>query len=287
MHYKLRNFFTFQTSFIPRPCWYSVAKPCPTLSDSMDCSTPSFPIHHYLLEFAQIPSFESVILSDHLILCDTLLLLPSIFPSIRSFPMNQFFAWDGQSVGASASVLSMNIQSWFSLKLTGWISLQSKGLSRVFSSITIQKHLLHHHNSSSVLWHSAFFMVQSSHPYMTPGKTIALTRWTFVGKVMYSPSCYSVAQLCPPVYNPTNCITPVFPVLHYLPEFAQTHIHWAGDAIQPSHSLSSPFPPVLNLSQHQGLFRWVTSSHQVAKVLKLQLQLQSFQWILIYCLGLS
>ena len=84
-HYKLRNFFTFQTSFIPRPCWYSVAKPCPTLSDSMDCSTPSFPIHHYLLEFAQIPSLESVILSDHLILCDTLLLLPSIFPSIRVF----------------------------------------------------------------------------------------------------------------------------------------------------------------------------------------------------------
>ena len=82
-HYKLCNFFTFQTSFIPRPCWYSVAKPCPSLSDSMDCSTPSFLIHHYLLEFAQIPSFESVILSNHLILCDTLLLLPSIFPSIR------------------------------------------------------------------------------------------------------------------------------------------------------------------------------------------------------------
>ena len=117
---------------------------------------------------------------------------------------------------------------------------------------------------------------------MTPGKTIALTRWTFVGKVMSlvfnTPSCcYSVAQLCPTVYNPTNCITPVFPVLHYLPEFAQTHIHWVGDAIQPAHSLSSPFPPVLNLSQHQGLFQWVGSSHQVANVL--ELQHQSFQWI--------
>ena len=84
-HYKLCNFFTFQSSFIPRPCWYSVSKPCPAVSDPMDCSTLSFPIHHYLLEFAQIPSFESVMLSNHLILCYPLLLLLSIFPSIRVF----------------------------------------------------------------------------------------------------------------------------------------------------------------------------------------------------------
>ena len=197
--------------------------------------------------------------------------------------MNQFFAWDGQGVEASASVLSMNIQSWFSLKLTRWISLQSKGLSRAFSSITVQKHLFQHHNSSSILWHSAFFMVQSSHPYMTPGKTIALTRWTFVGKAMSFvfniPSCcYSVAQSCPTVCNPTDCITPVFPVLYYLLELAQTHTHWVGDAIQPSHPLSSPSPPVLTLSQHQGLFQWVSSLHQVAKVLEFQLQHQSFQY---------
>ena len=68
-------------------------------------------------------------------------------------------------------------------------------------------------------------------------------------------------------------------VLHHLPEFAQTHVHQVGDAIQPSHSLSSPSPPALNLSQHQGLSQWVSSSHQVAKVLELQLQHQSFQWI--------
>ena len=74
-----------------------------------------------------------------------------------------------------------------------------------------------------------------------------------------------------------DCTTPSFPVLHYLSEFAQTHVHWVNDAIQPSHSLLPTSPPALNLSQHQGLFQWVSSSHQVAKVLELQLQHQSFQ----------
>ena len=74
-----------------------------------------------------------------------------------------------------------------------------------------------------------------------------------------------------------------FPVLHSLPKFAQTHIHWVGDAIQPSHPLSLLSPPALNLSQHQGLFQWVSSLHQVAKGLEFQYQHQSFQWI---CWGL-
>ena len=73
--------------------------------------------------------------------------------------------------------------------------------------------------------------------------------------------------------------TPGFPVLPCLLDFAQTHAHWVGDAIQRSHPLSSPSPPALNLPQHQGLFKWVSSSHQVVKVLELQLQHQSFQWI--------
>ena len=83
-----------------------------------------------------------------------------------------------QSIGASASasVLPMNVQDGFPLGWTGWISLQSKGLSRVFSNTTVQK--------ASILWHSVFFIVQLSHPYMTTGKTIALTRWTLVGRVM-------------------------------------------------------------------------------------------------------
>ena len=88
----------------------------------------------------------------------------------------------------------------------------------------------------------------------------------------------SVAQLCPTLCDPVNHSTPGLPVHHQLPEFTQTHVHWIGDAIQPSHPLSSPSPPAFNLSQHQGLFKWVSSSHQVAKILEFQLQHQSFQW---------
>ena len=81
-------------------------------------------------------------------------------------------------------------------------------------------------------------------------------------------------QLC----DPMDCSMPGFPVFHSLQEFIQTHVHWANDGIQPSHPLSPPSPPAFNLSQHQVLFKWVISSHQVAKVLEFQLQHQSFQW---------
>ena len=99
----------------------------------------TFTISQSLLK---LMSIESVMLSSHLILCHPLLLLPSIFTSIRSFPTSQFFTSGGQSIGvlASASVLLMNIQDWYPLGLTGLISLQSKGLSRVFSNTTTQKH---------------------------------------------------------------------------------------------------------------------------------------------------
>ena len=90
----------------------------------------------------------------------------------------------------------------------------------------------------------------------------------------------SVIQLCLTLCNHMNCSTPGLPVHHQLPESTQTHVRWVGDAIQPSHPLSSPFPPALNLSQHQGFFKWVSSLHQVAKVLEFQLQHQSFQWTL-------
>ena len=90
--------------------------------------------------------------------------------------------------------------------------------------------------------------------------------------------CCSVAKLGLTLGDPMDCSTSGFPVLHYLLEFAQTHVHWFTDAIQTSHSLSPP-PPAFNLSQHQDLFQWVSSLHQVAKVLELQLQNQSFQWI--------
>ena len=85
----------------------------------------------------------------------------------------------------------------------------------------------------------------------------------------------SVAQSCPTLWDPMKCSTSGHPV-QQLPEFTQTHIHWVGDAIQPSHPLSSPSPPAFNLSQHQGLFKWVSSLHQVAKVLEFLLQLKYF-----------
>ena len=89
-----------------------------------------------------------------------------------------------------------------------------------------------------------------------------------------------VAQSCPTLCNLMNCSMPDFLVHHQLPELAQTHVHWVSDdAIQPCHPLSSPSPPAFSLSQHQGLFQGVSSSHQVAKVLEFQLQHQSFQWI--------
>ena len=89
----------------------------------------------------------------------------------------------------------------------------------------------------------------------------------------------SVTQSCSALCNPIDCSTPGFPVHHQLLELAQIHIHWVGDAIQPSYPLSSLSPPAFNLSQNQGLSQWVRSSHQVAKVLEFQLQHQSFQWI--------
>ena len=88
----------------------------------------------------------------------------------------------------------------------------------------------------------------------------------------------SVAQSCLTLCDPMNCSTPGLPVHHQLLEFTQTHVHGFGDAIQPSHPLSSPSPPAPNPSQHQGLFQWVNPSHEVTKVLEFQLQHQSFQW---------
>ena len=86
------------------------------------------------------------------------------------------------------------------------------------------------------------------------------------------------AQSCLTLCNPMNHSTPGLPVPHQLPEFTQTHVHWVGDSTQRSHPLSSPSPTALYLSQHQGLFKWVSSSHHVAKVLEFQLQHQSYQW---------
>ena len=110
---------------------------------------------------------------------------------------------------------------------------------------------------------------------ISPYKKLTQTTGPTFSSVQFS----SVAQLCLTLCDPMNCSTLGLPVEGgELPKSTQTHVHWVGNAIQASHPLLSPSPPALNLSQHQGLFQWVSSSHQVAKVLEFQLQHQFFQW---------
>ena len=112
----------------------------------------------------------------------------------------------------------------------------------------------------------------------TPSSILAWKNpWTEEPGGLQSVQFISVSQSCPTLCNPMNRSTSGLLVYHQLLEFIQTHVHQVGDAIQPSHPLLSPSPPALSLCQHQGLFQWVSSSHQVAKVLEFQLQPQSFQ----------
>ena len=151
----------------------SVAQSCPPLCDPMNCSTPGLPVHPQLPEFTQT-QVHRVGDACHPAISSSVVPFsswPQSLPASGSFPVSQLFAWGSQSTGVSAlaSVLPKNSQGWSPLEWTNWISLQSKGLSRVFSNTTVQKH--------------QFFSAQlSSHPYMTTGKTIALTRRTLLAK---------------------------------------------------------------------------------------------------------
>ena len=144
----------------------------------MNCSTPGLPVHHQRSP-PKPTSIESVMPSNHLILCHPLLLLLSVFPASGSLQMSQLFASGGQSIGVSAStsVLLMNTQDWSPLQRTDWLDLLAvQG--------TLKSLLQHYSSKASILLHSAFFIVQLSYPCMTTGKTIALTRRTFANKVM-------------------------------------------------------------------------------------------------------
>ena len=146
--------------------------------DLMNCSMPGLPVHHQLQSPPKPESIESVMPSNHLILCCPLLLLPSIFPRIRVF--------------SSESALRIRWPKYWSFSFNispsnehpGLISFRMDWLDLLSVQGTLKSLLQHHSSKASILLHSAFFIVQLSHPYMTTGKTIALTRRTFVGKVM-------------------------------------------------------------------------------------------------------
>ena len=148
---------------------------CLTLCDPMDCSTPGLVVPHHLPKFAQVNVHYIIdaVQPSHPLMPSS----PSLF-ALGTFPMSCLFTSDDENLGASgaASFLPVNIQGWSPLRLTDLISLLSKGLSRIFSNTTVQKHQFFQ-------W-LAFFKVQLSYSYMITGKTIALTIWTFVGRVM-------------------------------------------------------------------------------------------------------
>ena len=159
-------------------CHCSVAKSYLTLCNPMDCSTPSFPVLQYLRSLLKLMSIESVMPSNHLILHRSLLLLPSICPSIRVF--------------SNESALHIRWPKYWSFSFSispskeylGLISFRIDWLDLLAVQGTLKSLLQHHSSKASILWSSAFFMVQLSHPYMTTLKTIALSRQTFVGKVV-------------------------------------------------------------------------------------------------------
>ena len=142
----------------------------------MNCSMPGLPVHHQLLELPKLMCIESVMPSNRLILSRPLL-LPSIFPSIRVFPSESILCirWT-KYWSFSCSISPSNGYS-------GLISFRMDCLDLLTAQGTLKSLLQHHSSNASILWCSAFFIVQLSHPYMTAGKTIALTRWTFVSNV--------------------------------------------------------------------------------------------------------
>ena len=144
----------------------------------MNRSTPGLPVHHNSWSLLKLMSIETVMPSNHLILCHPLLLLPSIFPSIRVF--------------SNESALLIRWPKYWSFSFSispsnehpGLISFRMDWLDLLAVQVTLKSLLQHHSSKAPILWHSTFFTVQLSHPYMTTGKTIALIGWTLVGKVI-------------------------------------------------------------------------------------------------------
>ena len=170
--------FVFERVILLKSSVSSVVQSYLTLCNPMDCSTPGFPIHHQLPEPTQTQIHRAGVASNHLILCHLLLLPPSIFPSIRVFCSESVLhiRWP--------NFLSFNFSINLSNEYSGLISFRMDWLDLLAVQGTLKSLLQHRSSKASFLQCSAFFIIQLSHPYMTTGKTIALTRWTFVGKVM-------------------------------------------------------------------------------------------------------
>ena len=179
---------------------------------------------------------------------------PSLCSSLRCIPRIRIAgSYVNSMLNFTVSTVAVQFYISISISLSAPVSLHPN--KRLSFSVSLIINILHYCGT---------FVLINKYRYI-------ITNW--------SPSVQfrSVAQSCPILRDPMDHSTPGFPVHHQLPQFTQTHVHWTADAIQPSHPLSSPSPPALNLSQHQGLLKWVSSSHEVAKVLEFQLQHQSFQ----------
>ena len=175
----------------------SVTQSCPTLCEPMNCSTPGLPVHHQLPEFTQTHVHRSVMPSRHLILCHPFFLLPPIPPTIRVFSSDSTLCMRGPKYWSFSFSISPSNEH------PGLISFTMDWLDLLAFQGTLKSLLQHHSSKASILQYSAFFTVQLSHPYVTTGKTIALTRRTFVGKVMsllfnmlLLLSCFSCVRLC-------------------------------------------------------------------------------------------
>ena len=186
-------------------------------------------------------STESVIPSNYLILCH---------PSPLAFNLSQhqnLFQW-ANFLNQMAKILELQLQHQFFHEYSRLISFRIHWFDLLAVQGILKSLLQYHSLKAAILQYSSFFIVQLSHPYMTAGKTIALTRWTFISKVVFL-----LFNMLSRLVKPTSLFLP-----------------------GKSHALLSLSPPALNLSQHQNLFQWVSSSHQVAKVLESQLHNQSF-----------
>ena len=225
------------------PQFGSVAQSCPTLWTSWTAARQSSLSITTSRSSPKLMSIELMMPSSHLILCHPLLILPSTFPSFGVFSNESALCnrWP-KYWSFSFSISPSN-------EYSGLISFRIDWLEVLAVQGTLKSLLQHHSSKASILPCSALNVTFSS-----------------------------VTQSYPTLCDPMNSSTAGLPVHQKLPESTQFHVHWVGDAIQTSHPLSSPSLPAFNLSQHQRLFKWVSSLQQVAKVLDFQLKHQSFQW---------